>query len=93
MNLHRNQFSKRCSTVKPAEARGHTAYCALTEPSLTALKVAEDATSAGLMLPNEREFMCCARQPHSGSEPQKPLGHPHHRFRRTHWRRWRLPKM
>ena len=63
MNSRRNQISERCLTVKPAEARGHTAYCALKEPSLTALKVAEDATSAGLMLPNKREFMCCARQP------------------------------
>ena len=63
MNLHWNQFSKRSSTEKPAEARAHTAYCALKEHTLTALTVAEDVTSAGLMLPNEREFMCCARQP------------------------------
>jgi hypothetical protein len=58
MNSRRNQISERCLTVKPAKARGHTAYCALKEPSLTALKVAENATSTGLMLPSKREFMC-----------------------------------
>ena len=52
MNSRPNQISERFSTVKPAEARGHTAYCALKEHTLTALMVAEVAARAGLQLEN-----------------------------------------